>query len=604
MQQLRMAATEEERDLIFNKSDETISGNQTEAMLNGKVADVFSELKSAMESLSKSNEELRIKELVIESLESELEKAKELETKLAEKDELLEKLKEELLNAQSSEARACDFFSKSKERIHELESEIGMAKEAESEIIASLAAQTKQLEQTKMLLEESKLEKLDESSPTKKSNDGYESEILDSEFNLVQGNSEIEMLKNELKQAIEAEENSKKAMDDLALALKEVATESNQTKNDLIVKHEELENLRKESEELKEKFRNSDINQRTLLEEAIKEADLHRNIADRLRLEADESIQAWNGKETGFVECIRIAEEEKLAAMEENKKLLETIKSAEKKNEIAKQENQKLRDILKQALNEANVAKEAARIAISENSQLKDSLAEKDDALIFITRENENLRINEVSALENIKELKKLASEATSEDHHHKEQEHKLLLKSQNSVDKEAPLKERKLSNAFSFNLKELLISTIHSYTHDPEQKIQEKHKEKKEDNEEEESDPLKGSIFDVTDSPVAAATIHHHRRRSSTFAEEADSINADDLDHIDGVHIDDVENEKNPKKKKALLRRFGDIIIRRRGVHRRESSVGTSPVGGDKKESSEIPFSGEIHKKDSSVSD
>ena len=37
-------------------------------------------------------------------------------------------------------------------------------------------------------------------------------------------------------------------------------------------------------------------------------------------------------KEIGFVDCIRIAEEEKLAALEENSKLLESLIATEKMN--------------------------------------------------------------------------------------------------------------------------------------------------------------------------------------------------------------------------------------------------------------------------------
>ncbi|KAJ6413641.1 hypothetical protein OIU84_006444 [Salix udensis] len=106
-------------------------------------------------------------------------------------------------------------------------------------------------------------------------------------------------------------------------------------------------------------------------------------------------------------------------------------------NKIAKQENQKVRDILKQALNEANVAKEAAGIARDENSQLKDVLAEKDNALVFITQENENLRINEAANLEEIKELKKFLSEASEKELKVEDKENQLKEKPRNAEDKQ-----------------------------------------------------------------------------------------------------------------------------------------------------------------------
>ncbi|KAK1559858.1 hypothetical protein Q3G72_019139 [Acer saccharum] len=62
------------------------------------------------------------------------------------------------------------------------------------------------------------------------------------------------------------------------------------------------------------------------------------------------------------------------------------------------QENYKLQDIIKQMLNESHVAEEAARIA-------KDALHEKEQALEFIIRENENLKMKEAPALDSIKEF-------------------------------------------------------------------------------------------------------------------------------------------------------------------------------------------------------
>ncbi|KAF2283939.1 hypothetical protein GH714_017505 [Hevea brasiliensis] len=634
----RLAAAERDRVRFRDELKEMknaayeANGKLTEAMSNRKVADVFSELNSAMESLSKSNEELKIKDKAIASLKAELDKAKELEAKMAEKDALLQKLKDEMDKVQSSEAHALDLLSKSKERIQELETELKKGRDSETKMLDSLAAQTKRFELTKMMLEESKLEvtslhdEVEKMASPKNDNDKSsfqkELESLKSELGLAKENlaraqegeklsaakaegllREMELLKNQLKQATEAEGNNKKAMDDLAIALKEVATEANQNKEKLIKTEDELESLKKESEELKQKFKSTEEKHKIVLDEARKEADLYRNTADRLRLEAEESLLAWNGKETGFVDCIKQAEDEKTLALEENSKLLEALTAAENLNKTAKEENQKLRDILKQALNEANVAKEAAGIAQSENSQLKDLLAEKDDALIFITRENENLRINEVSANENIKELKRLLAEASGKEFKPEDKEQEQKLKSQNSMEKEVPHKERKLSNAFSINLKDLIIHPKHKDIHE-DQKISEKNNEHDEENEDSENaDPLKGSIFDV-DSPVATAAAandkhhnhhhhHHHRRKSSTFTDE-EAINPEDLEHLDGTHIDDVEIERNSRKKKALLRRFGDIITRRKGVHRRESSL-----GGESHKKEPSSAGGEAHKKD-----
>lgn len=108
------------------------------------------------------------------------------------------------------------------------------------------------------------------------------------------------------------------------------------------------------------------------VDEAKKEAELYRNTAERLKLEADESLSSWNGKEMSFIACIKEVQEERDLALHEVTKLNESLKEAEQRNKAAREENYKLRHILKQAINEANAAADIAR---QENSQLKDCLA-------------------------------------------------------------------------------------------------------------------------------------------------------------------------------------------------------------------------------------
>ncbi|KAH0652452.1 hypothetical protein KY289_030130 [Solanum tuberosum] len=108
------------------------------------------------------------------------------------------------------------------------------------------------------------------------------------------------------------------------------------------------------------------------LDEAKRETELYRNTAERLKLEADESLSSWNGKETSFIECIKEVQEERDLAIHEATKLNESLKEAEQRSKAAKEEDYKLRDILKQAINEAKAAADLAR---QENPQLKDGQA-------------------------------------------------------------------------------------------------------------------------------------------------------------------------------------------------------------------------------------
>ncbi|XP_022775001.1 intracellular protein transport protein USO1-like [Durio zibethinus] len=570
------------------------ANKRSSPMASGKVADIHTELAAVKDALTGAIEELKNKERYIESLKIEVGKAKELEVKLAEKEASFCKLKEELIKVQSFESEAMDLLSEGKKRIHELEEEFEKGKESEKKIYDAFVAQTKEFEQTKVSLEESRqeiksllenLEKLEGSSEAaSQSSVGDDHSLIDSlesELQLAKENlaravedekvsslkakslaEEVSLLKNELKSTAEAEENNKKAMDGLALALKEVITEANQTKEKLSSTKDELEKTKGEVENLKVKLKNVEEK----YNEAKKEADRFKNTSERLRLEAEETLLAWNGKETGFVQCIKKAEYERNAAQEQSKTLLESLKEAENMYNKAKEENKKLRDIVKQAINEASVAKEAASIAREENSQLKDALSKKDEALNFLSQENENLKINEAAAFDNIRELKLLFCEATAttttKEWETDEQDQGKKQKPLSSADKEhKDDKEHTKKPKHHKSSSTCLSLKFPHYKHkEAEEEPKIPLKESDEDSDSDCSDPLRGSIFDVAETPNAAAVATHQRKKSSSFLTDDETINGEDFDHLDTGHFDD-EGDRSTRKKRALLRRFGDLI-------------------------------------------
>lgn len=73
---------------------------------------------------------------------------------------------------------------------------------------------------------------------------------------------------------------------------------------------------------------------------------------------------------------------------------------------------------------------------------------------------------------------------------------------------------------------------------------------------------------------------MHHKRRSSCTFLEEVETINPEDLENLDGNHLEEGElNDKGAvaRKKKAFIRRFGDLLVRRKSLsfsHKKESST------------------------------
>lgn len=77
---------------------------------------------------------------------------------LSEKDALLDSMRNEMDSLRSSEDNATALLSDYKRRIQELEAELDKRRESEANLFDTLVMQTKQLEQNKILLEESKLE--------------------------------------------------------------------------------------------------------------------------------------------------------------------------------------------------------------------------------------------------------------------------------------------------------------------------------------------------------------------------------------------------------------------------------------------------------------
>lgn len=458
-----------------------------------------------------------------------------------------------------------DLLSEYRRKLQESEAELEKRRESETNLFDTLVVQTKQLEQNKILLEESRHEIscLEEKLKTlqlgaNKMADSEEKKVKEPELakkklNESRGDETVEeeglfalearslveelnLLKSELKSATKAEENSKKAMDDLAFALKEVATEANQVKAKLTLSLVELEHTKTDAERWKVMLETTEEKYKELLDVTRKEADRFKNTAERLRLEAEESLSAWNGKETEFVTCIKRAEEERLLTQQETARVVELLKEAEGKIKISKEENQKLRDILKQALNEANVAKEAAEIAKAENARLKDSLT-------LLVHENEMLKIHEAASFENIKELKKLLPETSSKEFRNEDIEKYSAIKE--GVKAKEHKESKSLSKTFSLNLKDMITNKQPPKVVNNEEVTNNK--------EITEDDTLKGSIFDEVDESSDESPNH-----------DVDTGVPEDFDNLDESNFDDYEGDRNNRKRRALLRRFGDLIRRK----------------------------------------
>ncbi|XP_072971792.1 uncharacterized protein [Typha angustifolia] len=305
----------------------------------------------------------------------------------------LSRLQEELRMEREEKSRALEELkelknltaSSSRDKI--LEKEVEKAKASERKMLESLLSVTKKFQQTKLSLEEAKLEI---TSLQERSSRDLENHLDDED--------KIRVLRNELQLAIEGEERSKKAMDELAITLREVITESKQVKGRLSVTQSEFKNAREEAESSK-----------SLLKSMEEKFSLVSQESEKLKLEVEESFAIWNEKEKGFINCMKISEEEINKAKQENTKLIESQR-------VIREENSKLRAILKQTVNEAIVMREELEITRNENSQLKDLVSVKEHALQSIKQEFECLKVSEAAALGSLREMKSLLAAMSSID--------------------------------------------------------------------------------------------------------------------------------------------------------------------------------------------
>lgn len=205
-------------------------------------------------------------------------------------------------------------------RIKQLEEQIHRIRESESKTLETLIQQTRLLAETKIELDKARLQITVLQDTVRSCRNINPNEKL-----------KLEKMEKEVKLANCAEEKSKKAMDHLAIALKEVVLDANQTKEKLTVVEAQLREKRLEAENSEE-------------------------MVERLKMEATESGNMWNIKHQGLKDCFTLLEDE-------NNKLIQAQKSS--KDEISN-----MRDTMKQALNEAKMAKEALEIARNQNSTL------------------------------------------------------------------------------------------------------------------------------------------------------------------------------------------------------------------------------------------
>ncbi|XP_020672583.1 putative WEB family protein At1g65010, chloroplastic [Dendrobium catenatum] len=460
------------------------------------------------QSFKEKQKPVRISEMQEQwgQLQEDLRRAKEERSSALEELEELKKKKKK--NEESLQ---------SKDRINMLEIEAEKAKESEGKMLESLFSQTKQLEQTKILLEEAKLEirNLLSLSSQKLENKGSLASI--------QSIEEIGKLRNELRLALQAEEKSKKAMDDLAIALKEVTAEATKAKSELAATKSELEKARAEAER-SDKYLLQSTEQK--LQVALKEYH-------KLKQEHEQSAVAWKEKEDILINRIKISQEEMNSKDQEISRLTDA-------HRVAREETSKLRDITKQAVSEATEIKESLEIARYQKFELEEQLSKNKNALQQIKQDYESIKVSEAAALDSVKELKNILASVSVEDSKKPSNlsdfESFRQSKATTIDDRKISKSEKKFSSDRWMNMKPL-VQNGHRHSVG-------------------ESDMFKRSALDSSVSKVPDIGLP-----SFLFSDDR-GLNTDDFDHLHGTLFSDTENEK--RKKKTALRRFGDVLMRR----------------------------------------
>ncbi|XP_078165333.1 uncharacterized protein LOC144560062 [Carex rostrata] len=435
-------------------------------------------------------------QLQITELQEEVKREREEKAKAIEE---LAETKKKLSLSLSTPPPITVSLKDSMDQVEIWEREIERAKDSERNMLESLIFQTKQLEQTKISLEEAKLEIR----------------------NLRNKEEEVEMLKIRVRFAIESEEKSKKAMDDMATALNDVSAEAKQVKSWLSETESELQRTKSELESTTISLKKT--------EDLLK---LESEQTERLTFEKDESAIAWSEREKLFVSCMKESESEINKGKQENLKLIESQR-------VIREENARMREMLKQAVNEAATLKETLETEKEENLRLKESILEKEKAFQTIKQDYECLQVSERSARDSLKEL-------------------------ENMLD----------SNPVQ--------NPVQTPVQNPNPRIDEEEEEEQRDNPKEAQmvrdrrhsigEPAKINRFSESERFEPFVTLARKDRVFATRSNISDMKAAtravvqelgEEYDYIDRAHLVGMDYGKN-NKKKPIFRRFGDIFRRK----------------------------------------
>ncbi|XP_010941243.1 WEB family protein At3g02930, chloroplastic [Elaeis guineensis] len=617
-QELEMAT--EAKNSALSHADDAMKIAEINAekveLLSGEVNRLQSLLDSKLEAVNNEAAEM-VKKLdsEVDALKQELERTKAAEEKLIEMESFSEGLRIELADAKKAESDSTTLAEEWKKKADLLDVRVEELKQSEKSLSDSLAPAMKQLEESNALLEDAeseiatlkgKMESL-ETEVARHKTDLDEShrclylaqqEALDIVKTVEALRSKLQMLEEEKLQALNNEKDAasnieslteernklidevniardegekvKKAMEGLASALHEVSTEARETQERLLTKQAEIEDAHAQIERLKSALKNTKERYEVMLDEARYEIVCLKKTVERLETEAKSLTGEWEDKELNFMTAIKKSDEELASLKVEMAKMVDALTGAEREAKAAKEDAARMITKLREAESTVIAANEAAEEAKAESLRLKESLLDKENELQSITQENDDLRIREAAALEKVKELSALLTEATAK----KTEENGELSNSEKDYDLLPNTSESSDINANGSEAEKMKSETPSGklegcWTQEP--KPKETNGNGDQNDEEEPLDVKLWESCKIVDKVLASEKEHG----AESIDDDQDlKIDSGSFDQINGL-IENMDNGatsptklQQQKKKRALLHKFGSLL-KKKGNHK-----------------------------------
>ncbi|CAA6669654.1 unnamed protein product [Spirodela intermedia] len=563
-----LAMTTEAKNAALSHADDAMKIAEINAEKVGILSSEVGHLKGLLESKAEEKagetaELVRRLNSEVESLKSELAGARSAGEQEAEMAAQVEALKIEVADAKRAESDAGTMMDEWKRKAELLEARVEEAIQSERAAMESVGSAMKKLEESNVSLQDAeseisslkgKKEELDESrhrlemsqeevQEMERSIELLRSELRSSEEEKREAAEEAKRaaaameslaedrsaIVEELEASRDEGEKNKRAMEGLASALHEVSTEARESQERILIKQAEVEEAHAEVERLKMALKTKDESYEILLNEAKEEISTLRSALEKSEQEVEGLRSALEEKELD--PPAGRSEEEFRVLKEEMSELIVKLQGAEASAKAAKEEGDELLNRLRKAEADAGSANESVEAAKAENLQLKDRLLDKENELQSISQENDDLRAREAVALGKIQVRYLPKAAEIPEDGAAGRAAEKAELE-------ESPGQQREANGS-----------------HKP-------------------SPPPPPRGDELVDEE-ANTWDNCHVDKDSSPQEEPESEVLDDgaqprVDHVNGGSSVDAENgvgssptkqQQDPKKKKPLLRKFGNLL-------------------------------------------